>query len=572
MKKHLKALVIFFVLLALLTSSGTVSAFALNVEEVSLWDYDYYGDVNGDYNVTVKDATALQKYLAKLSDLDIYSRLKADVNGDERLTIFDATEIQKFIALKISCFEVDPAYRVVADGEPVKVEGVGKKVNISIPKDGYYCFTSKSDVRSYRYFEVYRGNEYVAGEAGDFIKIEDFAYVKAGLYTTYVMFSDKYSVVYETEFSVTSANEKMPYDVENARELNDGDRIDIKAGEEKLIFKVDPKNSLVANDTLKIYTQGEDPKVSFMFIEDTFKPFHWAEYDYVTGGNTECYYNFDKHSYLVITQDKGGSDFTLCCENYSTGIIESADELSLNEKVEIDFSDSGDWVDPYVAYVSYKFTPPQDGYYRLSFNAESGKDCYVYTIPYEFCYPDNLTFIEFDATFSESSDSGKSVAFLEKDKTYFFSLEIRGDEDSTLSLILEKSSEEEYKTWINPEYDPKAFEGFSDIGLGEKVTLTVENKSEDNNCFKYKFTPKKDMTVVAYTEGANDAYINIYSEAGDSISWTGNGSVTSGDIRISIKLDAGETCYFDITSLDYFSDVDTFTFCVADIDDYTSFN
>ena len=225
MKKHLKALVIFFVLLALLTSSGAVSAFALNVEEVSLWDYDYYGDVNGDYNVTVKDATALQKYLAKLSDLDIFSRLKSDVNGDGKLSISDVTDVQKFVAVLIPCFEVDPAFRLVADRNSTIVEGFQEKVYITIPKDGYYCFSSEVSEPSYRAFEVLDGYDYVAGVAGEEPYLEDYAYVKAGLYRADVTFTNDDSRVFETELRVTSANDKMPVDLLNARELKDGDEI-----------------------------------------------------------------------------------------------------------------------------------------------------------------------------------------------------------------------------------------------------------------------------------------------------------------------------------------------------------
>lgn len=56
------------------------------------------GDVNLDLKVNIKDATVLQKYLAKLSELSPQSKTCADCDGDSKLSIKDATWIQKFLA------------------------------------------------------------------------------------------------------------------------------------------------------------------------------------------------------------------------------------------------------------------------------------------------------------------------------------------------------------------------------------------------------------------------------------------------------------------------------------------
>ena len=56
------------------------------------------GDVNGDGIVTIDDATAIQKYLAKLITLDDAALKAADANGDGIVTIDDATAIQKYLA------------------------------------------------------------------------------------------------------------------------------------------------------------------------------------------------------------------------------------------------------------------------------------------------------------------------------------------------------------------------------------------------------------------------------------------------------------------------------------------
>lgn len=57
-----------------------------------------YGDVDGDFDVNVKDATMIQKASAKLVELSDKESLCADVNMDESVNIKDATVIQKHIA------------------------------------------------------------------------------------------------------------------------------------------------------------------------------------------------------------------------------------------------------------------------------------------------------------------------------------------------------------------------------------------------------------------------------------------------------------------------------------------
>lgn len=56
------------------------------------------GDVNEDGKVNIKDATVIQKHIAKLTVIDAKLVKVADVNGDERISIKDASAIQKYIA------------------------------------------------------------------------------------------------------------------------------------------------------------------------------------------------------------------------------------------------------------------------------------------------------------------------------------------------------------------------------------------------------------------------------------------------------------------------------------------
>ncbi|MDP4120780.1 MAG: dockerin type I repeat-containing protein [Bacillota bacterium] len=56
------------------------------------------GDVNGDGAVTIKDATMLQKHLAKMSSLSDTQLFFADVDGDWETTLKDVTTIQQVLA------------------------------------------------------------------------------------------------------------------------------------------------------------------------------------------------------------------------------------------------------------------------------------------------------------------------------------------------------------------------------------------------------------------------------------------------------------------------------------------
>lgn len=56
-----------------------------------------YGDVNGDGDITVVDATLVQKHIVQLETLSADKQILADVNEDNTISVVDATLIQKYI-------------------------------------------------------------------------------------------------------------------------------------------------------------------------------------------------------------------------------------------------------------------------------------------------------------------------------------------------------------------------------------------------------------------------------------------------------------------------------------------
>ncbi len=56
-----------------------------------------FGDANGDGEITIEDATLIQKSVVGIAALDADQKALADVNGDGKVTVFDVTLIQKYI-------------------------------------------------------------------------------------------------------------------------------------------------------------------------------------------------------------------------------------------------------------------------------------------------------------------------------------------------------------------------------------------------------------------------------------------------------------------------------------------
>ena len=56
------------------------------------------GDVNGDGNINIMDATEIQRHIAQLSTIPEDRLSCADANKDGQVNIMDATQIQRFIA------------------------------------------------------------------------------------------------------------------------------------------------------------------------------------------------------------------------------------------------------------------------------------------------------------------------------------------------------------------------------------------------------------------------------------------------------------------------------------------
>lgn len=68
------------------------------------------GDVDGDGDVEVRDATFIQRYVASIDIPFMIDKATADVDGDDEIAVIDATFIQRYAA------QIDIPYAI---GEPV---------------------------------------------------------------------------------------------------------------------------------------------------------------------------------------------------------------------------------------------------------------------------------------------------------------------------------------------------------------------------------------------------------------------------------------------------------------------
>ena len=72
----------------------------------------YYGDVNLDGDIDIRDVSAVQKHISGHSNLNNIQQCAANVNGDGYLDISDATLIQKYVVGKVSSFPIGKTFQI----------------------------------------------------------------------------------------------------------------------------------------------------------------------------------------------------------------------------------------------------------------------------------------------------------------------------------------------------------------------------------------------------------------------------------------------------------------------------
>lgn len=103
MKIAKKITALLSVLILILGTFSAMVVFAAPEQEIDL----VIGDVNLDGEVTIKDATFIQKVIAGISEKPDSFDYISDVTGDGKADIRDVTTIQRFINGSITKFPVE---------------------------------------------------------------------------------------------------------------------------------------------------------------------------------------------------------------------------------------------------------------------------------------------------------------------------------------------------------------------------------------------------------------------------------------------------------------------------------
>lgn len=591
MKKAVKFLS-FVMVLMLIMSSLAVSASA-----AEFWDYypayeePFYdfGDVDLNGSITVKDATALQKHLAKIITLSEDALYYADVDGNEKATIGDATCIQKYVAKIIDVFPVEVYmldYSFVLnhdDTTDLDVKLTADKaveMMITVEVEGYYNIFARADEDTSVYLDLTSEDMEDYWEArydGESYLI--YAKLEPGVYYAYMCLQEGEAATVEF---VAGMTDYIPFAQGDAVELNIGDRIDQKAGKHIPLYKVNIEDLESYGDQLCVYTDGENPLVEMLCYDKDYRIVSEG-YDDGTGNTMLDIYADGENTefYIVITQAEGGSDFTLCCDTYY-GILRSEaeeaelgtiDEIALEEYVE---EHEGETLTFYGIQTVHKFVPEKSGYY--SFNYYCNNATGVMAVVADLNDVDNA-YILIDMC--EEAARLYDVLYLDAGIEYYIISIIEAEEADPVDFTVLESNEEEYNEAQNKNNSFGATvdeEQYREIAVGDTVTVSFSADTEDFVTEDFVFTAEEDSTIVLFSEGSADACVYIFDVDGMILYFSDDIKTLipadgqdvlyeSFDFAVIGTVEKGERVYFSLAS-NAFDEDDSFTFTVLNEADY----
>lgn len=122
------------------------------------------GDVDMDENISVKDATLIQKALARMTTLTDKQNKLADTDFNNEVNIKDATRIQKYVAKLIDSFYSDTQKKdKITSGSGTFTEELAKAKQTLL---GYYSFASYDQYQALKkYYYAYKNASSVDNES-----------------------------------------------------------------------------------------------------------------------------------------------------------------------------------------------------------------------------------------------------------------------------------------------------------------------------------------------------------------------------------------------------------------------
>lgn len=375
MKKYLR---IVSVLLAfvILMSLSALTAFAEEPEGYADNAEIIRGDTDGSGDITVKDATTIQKYLAKFMEFDEATAFCADVNSSGDITISDATLVQKFVAHIVTSFpseepeslpkiqmDVEFSYDT-AYGTDFTVEEAGLyKVTATPVKDcslSFLMYGSKDNEMWHSQSDGEAAYSYALFEEGEYhiaFYPEDNCDVKA-------------SVVIE------KTNESL-FDMDSAKRIKLGSKEELKADGSVKVYKFNINSLSEEGDTAYIYTEGENTRANITVYSDVYAVLSTSET--LEDGNVEAFLFDDEMNsfcYIVVECFEDGENFTFHCESAMEFSESLVDVVTFDTAYEVevqnlaDESADSDTEAVYVGEYICEFVAEESGFYSITYTSD----------------------------------------------------------------------------------------------------------------------------------------------------------------------------------------------------------
>lgn len=580
MKNFIRTLSVLLAVLTLVSASAVFSSFAIESEDYYLDHTALFGDADSDRKLSVKDATAVQKHLAKISTLERKQLMAADVDANGKVSISDAADIQKYLANLMPSFEADPAisYKIGDGTIDMTFEDLGsKKVAVDITEEGGYTFEIKRKEACMATAALYdRNMKYItSGDVyGNSERISLFLTPGRYIFMVNVHFVDNVDTY---KFSAVKNNSVLPFDKSAVQDIKAGDVINVSSDAGDKVFKLEYDPNLDFGSLISLKANTEVDLAVFNsyltienggdFNENTSVSSLNVNFDDYSDGIID-----DKVKYIYVSEPVEKTDFTLSCSTYVDSLLAECSEATLDEATpfeitKIEYREGLMYEGNYLA----KFTPEKDGFYKVEVNFD---DEVRFGSDYTYSYLPEIRKFNF---FEEVDGKLFSVEELKAGNTYIIWLYGYKDEEIIdMTATLTESSEDEYNAFreaFNKRFESESVDFECDeITLGEEVFVSLKSMEEVEDFYSdtkmFKFTADEDMTVVAYSKDSEDASLSVYDEEGLYVSWHEDSGNLTRDFTVCLSLKKGETCYFSLESSEYYGDA--FYFSVVDINDYES--
>ncbi len=586
MKNFTRILSVVLVLLMIM------SAFAVSANAAEFRDYYpnpefICGDVNFDGDVSVKDATTVQKHLAKLITLPDELISSGDVDGNGKLTISDATLIQKYVAHIIDVFPVEDYasdYEYTANGEELKVELVSGnfiEIKITVETEGFYDIIATCDEHEIYFDLTSEDMEYYWSSEYNGENMYIYAMLKPGIYYANVYSAD--GIDCEATFKAGLSQSEPPFDmddIELAPMLKVGDKVEIDGKAGKYVYYVylsEPE----AEGGIIIYAENPDAKVNMVCYTADYYATSYSEWSEDIGTALTVYSDgYDSGYYIVVTVDEGSDDFTLCCESVYGMIKNKAVEVTLDKAVQLDVEELTEEYEEETIFlglapVLYKFTPKASGYYSFNFESKSAMLISVAIVDFE-SVDDGYIFVDL----SEGEAKLFDVLELYEGVDYYIVGIVTMETADDVSFVVSISDEEEYQQAQDKDTSFDSTEDeveYKEITLGEPVLVEFDATDDEFVTENFMFTATEDTTIVLYSENSKDACVYVLDDMGTTLHMGDSiftsfylpptyGFYYSNDFAVIGTVAKGETVYFSLGS--YAEEGDSFYFTVVNEKDF----